>query len=1055
MVGVALGFEQACAQLSYSGGLVVQDFDSLPASGPFDLSDFGIAKGPALLTSTPLSAVNAQGWGVYAQVGTQLIFTVDSGLVGTASAYSYGIHAAQDRALGSLAGSGQRAYLGWRILNNTGQTLTQFTLSLIAEQWRNGGTASLVGLEGEYRIASSGDINSGTYTDLSALDAPAMIAVTTGGFALHGNAQAYRQERSATVTGLSWPPGQMLILRWRDLDETGADNGLALDDVLFHAPTQPTLPLVHAVTPESGASNVLPAGVLEVVFNQPVNVGASAFELVGSVSGALSVTETHMGPLRFRLMSSTNFVPGETITLRVVSSQVTNTSAQVMAADHVSSFTVLPAATTLTRIHQVQGRDGYSPMTGAEVSVRGVVVADFQGSSPALGGFYLQEELAEQDGDSDTSEGIWIADENSSASVNVSVGEVVQVTGTVSESGSLTQLSQITAIIKMGVSAPLDPVSISLPMTSLIALERYEGMKVVLPQTLWVSSNSGSTGTTDGFARYGELLLSAEGVLVTPTEFIDPNDVPASGITSQGRTNAAAIHQQEQAHNLRSLILDDASRAEYPDPTPHLNAEGTRRCGDTVTGLTGILTYTGGAYRLQPTETVPWVDSNPRLLTPPTSSGRLKFASMNVLNYFTTFGGSSDRGASNVSEFQRQKSKIITALKGLDADVLGLIEIQNATVALQDLLTALNSAVSPDSYSLVANPAGGAAGDVIRTAWLYRASRVTPIGPCYADQDSVWNTPAPLRYPLAQVFEEVSTGERVLACLNHWKSKSSSSASGANNDQNDGQAAFNEQRRLQSARLHVWLQGVVSTVGDQDVLILGDLNAYGQEDPLDLLRGNGYSDQCERFVPGDYSYRIGGQRGRLDHAFASSTMSTQVLSATHWHINADEPAFYDYNMENKTAAQLLVNGGTAFRSSDHDPVIVGVSLAPQPTSYAMWEASRTWAPGADTTVMGDPDLDRLPNLMEFVLNTSPESSSLMQLPIAQRSQDQMHLDYRSRVQLAGVQVIPQWSENLIDWHDITSTSSSGAVDVRTEIRRASISTQGKTRLFMRLKISQP
>jgi len=51
--------------------------------------------------------------------------------------------------------------------------------------------------------------------------------------------------------------------------------------------------------------------------------------------------------------------------------------------------------------------------------------------------------------------------------------------------------------------------------------------------------------------------------------------------------------------------------------------------------------------------------------------------------------------------------------------------------------------------------------------WLYRSSKVGLFGPCYSDNDIVWNTPNPLRQPLAQVFIENTTGERFIGCLNH------------------------------------------------------------------------------------------------------------------------------------------------------------------------------------------------------------------------------------------------------------------------------------------------
>ncbi len=1050
-LGMWLLAASAQAQISYTGGLLRQDFDSLPAAGSFDFSDFGVAKGPLSLSSAPVSAVGATGWGIYAQTGTQLLMLVDNGSLPTSAAFSYGAHAASDRGLGSLAGSNHRAYLGWRITNNTGQTLTQFTITLQGEQWRNGGISSLAGFEGEYRIAASGDINSGTYADMNGVDVPALVAITTGGFSLNGNSPANRAERSATVGPIVWPAGQLLILRWRDIDETGADHGLALDDVLFFAPTTAILPQVAFVTPVNAATKILTTAPIVVTFNQAVTTSGAWFELTGSISGPIPAAATNAGPMRHTITPAAPLAAGETVTLRVVGSLVTNATSQPMAADFISTFTTLQSASAVTRIHDVQGGDGISPLAGATVSVQGVVTADFQGAAPALGGFFLQEEDADADGNAATSEGIWISDFTSVASIDVVAGDVVRVTGTVSESGSLTQLNAVTAVSITGTAPLPSAINAALPQGSGIFLERHESMRVHFPQTLSVTSNTGTGGITENFARFGELILAADGELIVPTEVIDPNDTPASGTTSAGRTNVAAVHAREASHALRTLVLDDASTATYPDPTPFLSAAGTRRCGDTVTGLTGVLSYSSGVYRVQPVGTVPFVDSNPRPATPPPVSGRIKVSAMNVLNYFITFGGTNDRGAGNSTEFQRQKDKIIAALGALNADVLGLIEIQNTPAAVNDILTALNAAVGADPYVVVPEPSGGAAGDFIRCVLLYRPSRISISGPCHADYDIVWNTPNPLRYPLAQVFVENSTGERFIACLNHWKSKSSSGASGLNTDQNDGQGAFNEQRRQQAARLLVWLAGVRATSGDDDVLILGDLNSLGEEDPLDVLRAGGCIDQGTRFHPGDYSYRLGDARGRLDHAFATLTMNAQVVDAAHWHINADEPAFYDYNMENKTAAQLLVNAGTPFRSSDHDPVLIGISLSPQPTTFAMWSAARAWPGGTGNQAGDDPDLDGMKNLVEFMLNTNPLAADPALAPAASITNGDFRLLYRLRTNASGVTVQPQWSANLLDWFPMT-TGTPTTLDSVTVLQPATVPVVGQSRLFGRLKI---
>lgn len=1048
-------------QLNYDGGLIVQGFDSLPVSETFDYADHGVAKGPALLTEAPVMAAGVSGWSLFARAGAQLLFQVGNGSSGAAAVYSFGHPAARDRALGSLAGGGHSASLGWRLVNQTGSTLSRFTISFFAEQWRNGGTASLTGLKGEYRVAAGGDIDSGTFKAVAAMDAPVLSAVPGAAFSMNGNSPACRTECSATVTGLSWAAGQTLILRWRDLDETGADNGLALDDVLFFAPTSPMPPEVAAAEPAAAETAAWGLQPVVVTFNQPVTVDAAWFELSASVSGVLDASVSHAGPMRYTLTPSEPWPAGETVTVRVFGNQVMNDTSQPMASDHVSTFETLHGPESVTRISFVQGRDGYSPLAGAVVKVRGVVTADFQGAAPALGGFYIQSFPGDEDEDPGTSEGLWIADRGSAASVPVSAGDAVSVTGMVSESGGLTQLVTVSGMsVEVGAELP-DPAALELPAASGVSFEAQEGMRVRFSQDLFVTSTSSISGGADNYARYGELALAAGGPLVAPTEFMDPNDAPASGTTAAGRGSAAAVHDYERQMVRRVIILDDASSAQFPDPTPFLNGRGTRRCGDTVAGLTGVMAFGNGGYKVLPAGPVTFVDANPRPDAPPAVPGRLRVAGMNMHNYFTTFGGASDRGAAGPEEFQRQNDKAVAALAGLDAHVLGLMEVQNRAETVRDLLTALNAAVD-EQYAVVPDPPGGypaagAAADHIRCLLLYRPSRLGLEGECRMDMDAAWyspgTTPLPLRFPLAQTFVERESGEKFTLCVNHWKSKSSSGATGVDQDQNDGQSAYNDLRRRQAARLSAWLQELAAESGEPDQMILGDLNSYGEEDPLDVLRAGGWQDQGQRFHGiDDYSYLINGRRGRLDHLFATDSMATQITAQEHWHINADEPEFYDYRLSNKSPAQKLMNGGTAFRSSDHDPVLAGVSLSIPAVGYDVWRLARDWKGRPFDGMQDDPDGDGLANLAEFAMNLDPVQSSHGLMPGAVWNQNECLFEFRRHRQAGGVALVPEWSTDLLNWHEMPGMEVVEALDARTERMRARLPLQGLSRVLLRLRI---
>lgn len=1047
-----IGLEAGHAQISYTGGVLAQDFDTLPATGTFAFT----GKGPQDLDQAPISASGASGWSIYARAGTTLQFRVDAGESSTASCYAYGVAGDSDRALGSLAGSAQGANLGWRLVNNTGQTITSFTVTYRGEQWRNGGSQNANNkLDFAYRITSSvatGIDNASGYVFVTALDFPSP-SLAIPDFAVNGNTPAFSAQRSATISGVSWGNGQLLILRWRDMDDSGADDGLAIDDVLFCAGTVPAAaPAVWSFTPGNGQTGVLTARPLWVAFNQPVTVAGNWVQFAEAGGGSVPVSISG-GPVRYQITPAVRLQSGQDYTLTIQGSQVANSGGTQMADNAVASFATQPGVTNLKSIGAVQGSGASTPLSSQVVTVRGVVTGDFQGAPPALGGFFVQSLPAEEDGNSATSDGLYVDDFTSPGSAQVAVGDVVWVTGTAGEDGSQTQLTNVTSLVIEGTAALPGDADALLPMLTSTSLEPLEGMRVRFPQTLAVTSAGTSSNFAVDYARNGELILAVDGPLVLPSEEIDPNDDPASGTSSTGSGNVAAITAQAAANARRSIVLDDGSAAIYPDPTPYLNAQGTRRCGDTVTGLAGILAYSGGRFRVHPAGAVNFVDANPRPAVPPAVSGRFRVAAMNVLNYFTTFGGTEDRGASNYAEFQRQKDKVLAALSKLDAEVLGLIEIQNSADAVSDVLGGLNGAVGTGTYAAVAEPDNGPGSDGIRTLLLYQPAKLRPVGPCRSDNDSVWNTPSPLRYPQAQLFEEIATGERFIACLNHWKSKSSSGATGLNADKNDGQGAWNSLRKQQAARLHAWLQSVCATAGDNDVLILGDLNANGEEDPLDVLRAAGYADQGARFHPGDYSYRLGEERGRLDHAFASGSMAAQVLAAEHWHINADEPSFCDYNVENKSAAQQAINVGTPYRSSDHDPVLIGISLTPQPTTYAMWGASVAWPAGADTQPGADPDGDGMTNLQEFAQHSDPAAGNPAAAPVAEMDGATLRLHFRRRATAEGVGVQPEWSDDLVHWYPVADIRVTGAVDAATDQVVAAVDRGSHARLFGRLAVS--
>jgi predicted extracellular nuclease len=573
------------------------------------------------------------------------------------------------------------------------------------------------------------------------------------------------------------------------------------------------------------------------------------------------------------------------------------------------NVSVIDNEVTLNKIYEIQGNGAASPLVGQTVTIEAVVVGDFQGSS-GLNGFYVQEAV----GDSDvaTSDGIFVFAPNS---IDVSVGQTVRLTGRVSESFNQTQLDTISNLSVVGTGS-VAPTVVDLPVTASTDLERYEGMLVTLPETLTVTENF-------NLGRFGEVLLSSEERLFNPTNAIDPTDIPSSG-TENDQNNVAAVTEQQTLNNRRSILLDDGSNTQNPTTVPFLQ-NGTLRVGSTVTSLTGVLGFGFGNYRIQPTIAPNFVDANPRTAAPDPVGGNVKVASFNVLNYFNGdgLGGGfpTARGANTSEEFERQSAKIVSALAALDADVVGLIEIENdgdgETSAIAELVNRLNSFLGSEVYDYVRDPATGVGTDAIKVAFIYKSGTVTPIGAALSDPDAVYD-----RQPVAQTFMLNQNGETFTPVINHFKSKGGT-GTGLDADQGDGQGAFNFRRVQQAEALLGFVDQLKTNTGDSDVLVLGDLNAYGEEDPIDVLRNGGLVDELGRYVTNPYSFVFGGQSGRLDHALSTSSLSGQTTGATEWHINADEPRILDYNQEFNPAGLYAPN---PYRSSDHDPVLVGMNL---------------------------------------------------------------------------------------------------------------------------------
>jgi predicted extracellular nuclease len=669
-------------------------------------------------------------------------------------------------------------------------------------------------------------------------------------------------------------------------------------------------PAVSRTSPANGADDVAENADIEITFSEAVTVSGTWFDITCDASGTHTGTVSSGDDRTYLIDPDTDFVAGDNCTVTVFATQVEDQDGlpDNMTGDFQFSFEV-PLPPPLLFIHDIQGNGDSSPYDGQVVVVEGVVTGDFQegdaDEQSNLRGFYVQEEDADADADPSTSEGIYVFD--GSSPLDVSVGDRVRVTGTATEFFGETQISA--SGVEIIGTGSVSVTAVSLPTAGTIFvnneyipdLEQYEGMWVTFPDLLSVTE-------LFNLDRFGELLLAQGGRF---EQFTNNNAPDAAGLTA---------HLQNIAS--RSIMLDDGLTVQnpdpirYPDPGQPNMVGAAVRAGDSVVGLTGNIRYSRGSggsgdetYRLMPTTEPVFVIDNLRPDATPDVGGSLRVASFNVLNYFTTLDGNGPvcgpdmdqgcRGADNPDEFDRQHAKLLTALLALDADVVGLVELENnESASLQSIVDGLNAAAGAGSYDFI--DTGTIGTDAIKVGFIYQPASVTPFGGhavLDSSVDPLFNDDKN-RPVLAQSFQEIASAGVFTAAVNHLKSKGSNCDDLGDPNAGDGQGNCNGTRTDAAIALANWLATDPTGSDDPDILILGDLNAYMLEDPVIAIEDAGYTNLLSTFIgEGAYSFLFDGQFGALDHALGSAELSAQVSGVAEWHINADEADATDYNLD--------------------------------------------------------------------------------------------------------------------------------------------------------------
>lgn len=924
-IASAVFWDDGTVTLTAFGVAYQQDFDALADSGT--------------------SGAEPLGWDV-AETGTNAngLYAAGTGSNTAGDTYSFGLSGSTERAFGGLQSGSLVPTVGVQFTNRTGGVITSLSIGYTGEMWRAGVSNRNAADRLDVQLSTDAtSLITGTWAEVDALDLSSPNINTPVG-ALNGNAPENRSAIVSVIEGLAIPDGTTFWLRWTDFNIAGSDDGLAIDDVSLTASgmtVEDVPPTVTSTVPADGATGVAPAASVRIAFSEHVTVTDPWFSISCSVSGSHAAV-VGGGPSIYTLTPTVVFVPGETCSVTMDGARVTDRDGTPDALTTNVTITFLisdPCGQTYTPIPAIQGAGATAALTGV-VTTTGVVVGDYEypGSGPtsaALRGFYLQDPVG--DGDSDTSDGIFVFNAGNDS---VAIGDLVVVSGTAGEFQGQTQLSNVTNIARCG-SGGIVPSDITFPVPMVDFLERYEGMLVRVPQTMSVTEHF-------QLGRFGQVVLSANGRLSQPTSVAAPG-APALALRNE--------------NDRRSIILDDASQAQNPDPIPFgrdgqpLSAGNTLRGGDTATGIVGVLDYTWAgnaasrnAYRIRPLGalggSIHFQSANPRPTTPEVG-GTLRVVGMNLLNFFNTFTGCTGgvgespidcRGADSAAELARQHRKTVAAIVAMNPDVLAVNEIENdgydATSALQLLTDVLNAATAPDTFAFIDADArtgrlNAMGTDAVKSALLYKPSVVTPIGRTAALNSVEFvnsGDSGPRNRPsIAQAFHVNASGARFVLSASHFKSKGAPCDAP---DALDGQGNCNVVRTQAATLLANWLATDPTGTGDPDVLIVGDLNSYAMEDPVSVLRQAGYTNLAQSFVgPDAYSYAFDGEWGYLDHALASPSLVSQIAGVGEFHINADEPSVLDYNLEFKTTnLQTTLYAPDPFRMSDHDPIMVGLTL---------------------------------------------------------------------------------------------------------------------------------
>lgn len=527
---------------------------------------------------------------------------------------------------------------------------------------------------------------------------------------------------------------------------------------------------------------------------------------------------------------------------------------------------------SISEIHDVKDDTSFKDQF---VKTKGLVAGVFQ-EVGELGGFFIQDHTIF------SNRGIFVKTQRL-----VHVGDEILITAKIVEYKNETRLDSVQSIQLLSEGNSVSKQSVSLPI-SLSKMEQLEGSLIHIENELLISSSY-------SFLKYGQILLSTS-ELVQATEIYD------------AQLDSQKIMDLSSPKQVNSIVIDDLSNMRFPFLDSLYCKSTDISIGNKCSGIIGFVSQFNDDYRIRLIDDI-LVEAIEKE-EGSSVKGALKVMSFNLHNLFNGDGKGdgfpTPRGAKTYKSYQLQLAKLKAAICAANPDIIAMMELEN------DGEDSLSTLVQFCSYLNLKNPSRkytvsltgtSSSSDFIKTGIIYDANSVTALTTAKYHKNPIFSRP-----PLFQRFNYGGNSEFILS-VNHFKSKSPRGAQGLNEDQKDGQAAYNYKRKQQA---EVLLNLVDSLYENDDLLIVGDFNAYTNEDPIQLLESN----NLKRLEVTKYSYEYKGRKGNLDHAFVSKNLESSINEVKVWDINTSYPNWIDYRHE--------LADSTYYRSSDHNPILIGL-----------------------------------------------------------------------------------------------------------------------------------